>query len=138
MRRLQRRKAPSSRFLSREQATRRPYHLLDSFEGFPELSVFDPEVRRDDFQDAEYAKIAAMFRNYPNVRIHRGYFDDTLPTLGVEQFSMVYADCDLYEPTLRLCEHFYKCVAPGGCMLFHDYWVPEEDLQHRPVFRGVL
>ena len=123
--------------LSCDRATRRPYHLLDSFEGFPELSAFDPAVRRSDFQDVEYAKIVAMFRNYPNVRIHRGYFDDTLPTLGVEQFSMVYADCDLYEPTLRLCEHFYRRVTAGGCMLFHDYWVPEEDLQHRPVFRGV-
>ncbi len=50
---------------------------------------------------------------------------------------MVYADCDLYEPTLQLCEYFYPRIAEGGYLLFHDYWVPEHDPPHFKTFRGV-
>ena len=118
-------------------AAARPYHLLDSFAGFPALSSPDPASRQLEFRDVDFRGIEDLFRNFENVRIHRGYFHKTLPLLTEEKFAMVYVDCDLYEPTLELCEFFYPRLADGGFFLFHDYWVPGNDPPHMRPFRGV-
>ena len=118
-------------------ACSRPYHLLDSFEGFPELSQHDPASRRHDFQDAEFGTLRNLFRNFPNVVIHKGWFRETLPQMPERNYSMVYVDCDLYEGTRELCEYFYPRLSPGGCLLFHDYWYPEQELIHQTPFHGV-
>jgi len=123
--------------LCSENATGRPYHLLDSFEGFRELSPADPASRRGDFRDVNFASVRDTFHNFKNVQIHKGYFAATLQALSEDRYAMVYMDCDLYEPTLELCEYFYRRMAPGGYLLWHDYWVPEQDPPHVKPFRGV-
>lgn len=115
----------------------RTYHLFDSFEGFPDLSGADPSSRKAEFADTDFAKTKQLLNGFPNVRIHKGFFNETLPCCGDPTYCMVYVDCDLYEPTRYCCEYFYDKVAPGGYMLFHDYWCPAEDLPHRTLFRGV-
>ena len=118
-------------------AAEKPYHLLDSFEGFPVFSEMDPSSRQFEFKDVSLAFVRDVFRNFGNVLIHKGYFTDTLPALSGETFSLVYIDCDLYKPTLELCEFFYPRLSAGGCLLIHDYWVPEEAPAHFQPFRGV-
>ena len=123
--------------LCSDAALKRPYHLLDSFEGFREFSQLDPASRRREFRDVNFASLCDTFGNFKNVQIHKGYFAETLPVLAEDRYAMVYADCDLYEPTLQLCEYFYPRIAEGGYLLFHDYWVPEHDPPHLRPFRGV-
>jgi len=123
--------------LSSAAATQRRYRLLDSFQGFPELSAADPSARAKEFRDVNFARVRDLFRNFPNVEIHQGYFAATLPSLPEDRYSLVYMDCDLYEPTLELCEYFYPRVVPGGFLLWHDFWVPDEDRPHVRPFRGV-
>ena len=118
-------------------ACNRTYHLLDSFEGFPSLSGEDPAVRSRDFRDVDFESIVSAFEPFPNVEIHRGFFDETLPQLEPRTYGMVYIDCDLYEPTLDLCRYFYPRLSPGGCLLFHDYWFPKIDPPHQTAFRGI-
>jgi hypothetical protein len=120
-----------------DAARARPYHLLDSFEGFREFSQIDPISRRREFRDVNFAALCDTFANFKNVQIHKGYFAETLPALSESRYAMVYADCDLYEPTLQLCEYFYPRIVEGGYLLFHDYWVPEHDPPHLRPFRGV-
>ncbi len=120
-----------------ESALQRPYHLLDSFEGFPALSKYDLESRKNDFGDVNFDKICDLFGNFDNAYIHKGYFDKTLPSLEEQQFCMVYIDCDLYEGALDCCNYFYNRIPEGGCLMFHDYWVPEETLPHAETFKGV-
>jgi hypothetical protein len=128
-----------STLLISELATSRPYRLFDSFDGFPDFSEHDPASRRQDFQDVDFGMLQNVFRNFPNVVIHKGWFRDALPIAPERSYSMVYADCDLYEPTLELCEYFYPRISKGGCMLFHDYWYPEDEMppQNQIPFRGV-
>lgn len=123
--------------LTSEVAAERPYHLFDSFEGFPGLSEFDAETRKNDFRDADFNNVRDLFGNFNNTYIHKGHFDKTLSSLGDQQFCMVYVDCDLYEGTLTCCNFFYDRIPKGGCMLFHDYWVPEETLPHTEAIKGV-
>lgn len=126
-----------STLLISEVANRRAYHLLDSFEGFPDVSSFDLASRRDDFQDVDFQTVCTMFSNFPHVVIHKGWFKDTLPALPDSTYSMVYVDCDLFEPTIDLCTYFWPRLSAGGCMLFHDYWSPDEEPPHQQTFRGV-
>jgi hypothetical protein len=51
------------------------YHLFDSFEGFPELSRHDPQVRKNDFQDVNFAAIRNKFSNFKSIEIHKGFFN---------------------------------------------------------------
>lgn len=113
------------------------YYLFDSFEGFPEISEFDPASRQDDFQGTDFRMIKDRFADYADVKVVKGLFRDTLQRVQEEKFSMVYMDSDLYESTKECCEFFYDRVVPGGILICHDYWVPESDFPDRKnVFTG--
>lgn len=117
----------------------REYHLFDSFKGFPELSGHDPSLRSTDFRGVKFAAIRDRFSNFTNVRIHKGIFKNTFTEVEALKFCMVYVDCDLYESTGYCCDFFYKRVAPGGVLLFHDYWTPDSRLPggRDRIFMGV-
>lgn len=115
------------------------YHLFDRFEGFPDLSGNDPLTRKDDFSNVDFSMIKDLFSNFPNVKIHKGFFKETLPDVSSSQFCIVYIDCDLFEPAITCCDFFYDKVPKGGYMLFHDYWVPDIKIPTgvKEPFRGV-
>lgn len=117
----------------------RPYHLLDSFQGFPELSQEDPASRSTEFRDSNAEEVRRMFQDFDQVRIHEGFFDQILPRLGDRTFCISYIDCDLYEPT-KLCLAFLQERIPkGGCIIFHDYWMPggETSAAGRECWAGI-
>lgn len=135
--------------MASDVARKKRYYLLDSFEGFEEKAEPDPvsrmgdfkglslQRRMGDFKGANLGRLKDMFRNFEEVRICKGYFHETVPAIRGEQFSLVYVDCDLYEPTKFLCEQLYDRVATGGFLVFHDYWFPETDPPHLETFKGV-
>lgn len=104
----------------------RKYQLFDSFSGFPTFSSVDPTTRRDHFRDVSLTAITARFAAFSNVEIHKGYFNKTFPQLTSADYALVYIDCDLYESTLECLKFFYPRLRPGGILLLHDYWLPEE------------
>jgi hypothetical protein len=122
-----------------EEIQNRSYHLFDSLAGFPEFSPYDPLSRAGEFTDTSIACVRNLFSNFSNVRLHVGFFSDTLDNVCSENFALVYVDCDLYEPTIECCEFFYERLNPGGVMLFHDYCAPENNLPHgvKILFTGV-
>lgn len=100
------------------------YHLFDSFEGFGRVSGYDPPSRKDDFQDAGFDVVTAMFADLRTVTIHKGFFEETLPNFSPEGVDLVYVDCDLYEPTKYCWNHFEPSVSAGALFLVHDCWIP--------------
>jgi hypothetical protein len=117
----------------------RLYHLFDSFEGFPGFSENDPSSRQKEFANVDFGEIRDLFHNFANVKIHKGFFQQTLSQVKDLEFSFVYIDCDLYEPALYCMDFFYKRLSKGGCLLIHDYWLPtiELPLGSRDFFRGI-
>lgn len=117
----------------------RRYHLLDSFEGLPELSPYDPASRSGEFSDVSLAGVRDLFSHFEAARVHVGWFSETLPTLDGRSFALAYIDCDVYEPTVECCEFFYPRMPDGGMLLFHDYWRPQVGLPpgNREPFTGV-
>jgi hypothetical protein len=112
----------------REILSRRAVHLFDSFAGFPDLSAHDPVQRRSEFADVTVTKVRNCFATFDNVRIHPGFFTDTLGDVRDRRFAFVYYDADLYDPAVECCRFFYDKLEPGGMMLFHDYCGEEPGL----------
>ncbi len=118
---------------------RRTLRLFDSFAGFPDLSAHDPSQRRSEFADTTLPKVRSYLAPFPNVRIHPGFFADTLAAVRDERFAFVYYDADLYEPAMECCRFFHPKLEPGGMMLFHDYCAEEPELPRgaKVPFSGV-
>jgi hypothetical protein len=117
----------------------REYDLYDSFEGLTEFSAADPSSRRSEFSDVNLNEVELLFANVNNVRIIKGRFDQTMPLQSPRPHSLVYVDCDLKEPTLYCCRHFWPQIVPGGYLMTHDYWFPAAKLPAgaKPPFSGV-
>lgn len=99
----------------------RRYYLVDSFEGFPELSEHDPEAAAGLFRDGSYADIVATFARFPPARVVRGFVPEVLAELPEDRFSVVYYDCDLHDPARGALEHCFPRLPPGGFVMIHDY-----------------
>ena len=110
---------------------------LDSFEGFPEPSDqdrrtggdFAPEVHKGALGDTSYPDLLARIEGLgwsDHVRLVKGYFEDTLPTLAAERYSLAHIDCDLYQGYITCLEHVYPRMLPGSVIIFDDYRVSEE------------
>jgi hypothetical protein len=100
------------------------YYMLDSFEGFPELSAADPKSfgRGDYHPERSLEELLIPFSVYPQARIIKGFVPATFGQLPNGQYSLVFFDCDLYQIALDTFEYFWGRIAPGGMLLVHDYF----------------
>jgi hypothetical protein len=107
---------------------------LDSFEGFPEPTNEDamkdgtmhPMVRKGALV-ASLEELAWRIDNMglgDHVTLIKGFFQDTLPALSRERFSLVHLDCDLYGSYMTCLEFAYPRMLPDGYMVFDDYNSP--------------
>jgi hypothetical protein len=108
---------------------------LDSFEGFPEPAPEDtlddgalhPLVHRGALNEASFDELRARIRRMglsKQVTVIKGFFDDTLPALATERFSLVHVDCDLYDSYVSCLEFAYPRMLPGGYIVLDDYNSP--------------
>jgi Macrocin-O-methyltransferase (TylF) len=103
----------------------REYYIFDSFEGFPELSNRDPSAQKaGDYQTTKsYEEILIPFTPYPQAKFIRGFVPDAFSHVPPsETFSMVFYDCDLYQPALATFEFFWDRMNSGAAMVVHDYF----------------
>lgn len=115
-------------WLSRHSGAKRPYYIMDSFEGFPEMSTFDPkDKKRGDYKiDETFESILDTFAPFPDAHVLKGFVPDSFSQLDPhERYSLVFYDCDLYEPAQATYEYFWEKMLPGGFLMVHDY-VAEE------------
>lgn len=101
--------------------------LFDSFEGMP------PTTEQDGDEAVAYIgkdvgsmeRVAEVLRlvgaNQRQVRIIKGWFQDTFPTIAIPKIAVLNIDADWYE-SVKLClEKFYDAVVPGGFISIDDY-----------------
>lgn len=99
----------------------RNYYLIDSFDGFPELSTHDPAASAGMFRDNSYQDICATFGHFPKAHVMRGYVPEILSDLPDQPYSVVYYDCDLHDPAEASLEYFWPKLVTGGYFFVHDY-----------------
>jgi O-methyltransferase len=112
--------------------TSRQVFVADSFAGLPKP---DAEKYPEDEGDDHYLRhnelaisleqVQENFRKYglldDQVTFLKGWFKDTLPTLGDRRFAVIRLDGDLYESTMDALTNLYPRLRPGGFCIIDDF-----------------
>lgn len=98
------------------QRTSQPVDGFDSFEGLPE----------DWYSQGKgaYTTHSTLPEVPPHVRLHVGWFDNTLAEFVRQHDGPVrflHVDCDLYSSTRTIFEHLADRIVPGTVILFDEY-----------------
>jgi len=128
--------AKLSTILEPENLTRRIYGF-DTFDGFPGLAEQDVSSRTDaaphDLRADSYDELQALIREYdadrflghvPKVELVKGDMTETIPRFVEANphllVSLLFIDCDLYEPTMAALRHFLPRMPKGAVLVFDD------------------
>ena len=104
------------------QATKKPLHLFDTFEGLPEPSKHDKlKHRGKGVYSCSFESVKNYLKNYSNISFYKGVFPYTAELVKNKKFSFVHLDVDLYESTLNCLKFFYPRMSEGGVIISHDY-----------------
>lgn len=110
--------AGTIRFIARRIGDR-VIHGFDSFEGLPEpWSGFSLGGKTFDVK-------GRLPRVPANVRLHRGYFDASLPRWLDDNpgpVAFMHIDCDIYSSTKTVFKLTASRLAPGSVILFDEYF----------------
>jgi macrocin-O-methyltransferase TylF-like protien len=128
--------AKLSAILEPENLTRRIYGF-DTFDGFPAIAEKDRSdltgVARGGLKSNSFDELQQLIGEYdtdrflghiPKVELVRGDMVETIPRF-VEHHphllvSLLFIDCDLFEPTRAAIEHFLPRMPKGGVVAFDD------------------
>ena len=97
----------------------RTLHGFDSFEGLPEAwsGTFE--------RAGKFSRRGALPQVPPNVTLHKGWFDKTLPEFLRAQtgpVTFLHVDCDIYSSTKTVFDHLAPRLAPGAVIVFDEYF----------------
>lgn len=93
-----------------------PVHGFDSFEGLPEAWHDEPS--------GSYSTGGRLPEVPPQVQLHVGWFDATLPAFLQAQAGpvrFVNIDCDLYSSTRTVLDALAPRLGPGSVLVFDEY-----------------
>jgi O-methyltransferase len=102
----------------------------DSFEGLPEPDPKFPIDSNDihstiDFLRVSLPEVEHNLRKYlvdsGRVKLVKGWFEQTLPTLPVNKISILRLDGDMYSSTIDALNALYAKVSVGGIVIIDDY-----------------
>lgn len=105
----------------------RTLHLFDTFDGFSEKDL-KREIGKastynsNSFADTNQKKVIDYIKgDESKIKIHSGYFPDSIDKTQDAKYAFVNLDADLYGPTKAGLEYFYPLLSPGGVIIIHDY-----------------
>lgn len=118
------------------KAPEKQLHAFDSFEGLPELVEED---LNDGVYGAGYmsASLNLFKRNFSALSlklpiVHKGWFEETVPTGLPEKICFALLDGDLYASTKHILPHVYERMPAGAIGMIAVYYdetlLPREDL----------
>jgi O-methyltransferase len=121
--------------LAARGVTDRVVWLADSFEGLPPPDADSYPVDTDsmlheiDSLGVSMEEVESHFRRYGlldvQVRLVKGWFRDTLPSLKNHTWSLIRLDGDLYESTMDGLQNLYQGLSKGGYVIVDDYYAYE-------------
>lgn len=115
----------------------RPYYLFDSFEGLPPANIEkdgaaavayqadkDSPLYHDNCSaEIGFAERAMALSGSRDVKMIKGWFSETLPSFKPSQpIAVLRLDGDWYDSIMVCLQNLYQHVAPGGLIIFDDYY----------------
>lgn len=101
------------------QYTNRVVHGFDAFEGLPEDWAGTFEQRGKFSQRGRLPQVPG------NVRLHVGWFADTVPRFVAENnepVALLHVDCDIYSSTKTVFDLLGDRLLPGSVIVFDEYF----------------
>ncbi len=127
----------------RREGKQRPIHGFDSFDGIPHAGPNDsaqPGILGNRFLMDPAAPLSERLKStgisgcsiqqvrqimdsfgFPQVKLHKGWFQDTLPVNELGAIAFLRLDGDLYESTQCCLQWLYDKVSVGGIVYVDDY-----------------
>ncbi|MBV8915749.1 MAG: class I SAM-dependent methyltransferase [Acetobacteraceae bacterium] len=96
----------------------RAVYGFDSFEGLP-------ESWRPSFDRGAFSTGGRMPAVQQNVKLVKGWFDDTLPAFCREHqdpVALLHIDCDLYSSTRCVLAHLGRRLRTGSLLVFDEFF----------------
>lgn len=97
-----------------------PFYVFEAFDGLPADASGDARFTAGMFASSEIL-LRRRLESQPNTTVIAGYFPGTASIVGVQTFSFVHLDVDLYSATKEALHFFYPRMLPGGRIVSHDY-----------------
>lgn len=128
----------------------RRFYGFDSFdEGF---KYFDERDRHPFFKEGDfvssYEKVLKRFRKFPEVKLTKGYFEETIAggggkgreIYGSDRCAIAFIDCDLMVPSGVALEYVRPILQAGSIIIIDDYFAYRGDESLGPcgAFRDFL
>ena len=109
------------------------YIGFDSFEGFPEPSIYDKSPRNpakgdwdhtnQNFVLSNLQKLGFLLNDFKKIKFFEGYFENTFNKEyeNINKISLLHLDCDLYSSTKISLETWFNKVEKNGIIVFDEY-----------------
>jgi len=120
--------------LVKAQGEKRKVYVADSFCGLPKPNAEKYPADLGDmhwtYQDLNVSleEVISNFKSYDllsqDIIFLKGWFQDTMPTLHEETFSLIRLDGDMYESTWVALENLYPRLSAGGYLIVDDWLLP--------------
>jgi len=111
-------------------APERRLHVYDSFEGLPDKSDADGATKfRKGWLSTTEGNLVGNFTKYdlPLPVIHKGWFENTLPTELPAQIAFAHLDGDFYSSIAVSLQYVYPKMSKGAVCVIDDYCDPAVD-----------
>lgn len=79
------------------------------------------------YRENLYDDVCRSFAKYglavdgKNVLLHRGLFEETWSSAGIDRIAFAHIDCDWFDPVRFCLENVSPRLSPGGVMVIDDY-----------------
>jgi hypothetical protein len=105
---------------------------FDSFEGFPNPTPEDASPRNPRKGEWKVINMNDIYRILyeagldgdfikSNIKIEKGFFEDSLKGVKIQKIALLHLDVDLYKSYKECLEHLFPKVSRGGIVLFDEY-----------------
>ena len=103
----------------------REFFLYDTFQGMPEETSTEQELRSWNYSNEEedklYVDVCSVFSPYPNVNVIKGVvpysFDEQVP----DKIAYLHLDMNSEQAEIMALDHLFNRVVPGGLIVLDDY-----------------
>lgn len=112
----------SSYIILNNISSSKTHHMFDSFEWLSKPLWVDGDHRQENSLTVGEEVIRHNLSDFPNTKYYKWWIPEKFSEVADLQFSFVYIDVDLYQPTKDSLEFFYPRMQKWWIIMCDDSW----------------